>query len=77
MKASLLTKLGAATMMGGLRGLMDKVNPDAYGGAPLLGVKGACIVGHGSSNAEAIKNGVITTAQTVRQQVSELIAQTI
>ena len=77
MKTSLLTKLGAATMMGGLRGLMDKVNPDAYGGAPLLGVKGACIVGHGSSTAEAIKNGVITTAQTVRQQVSELIAQTI
>src|SRR5919108_5192196 len=29
-----------------------------YGGAPLLGLKGVCIVGHGSSNANAIKNAV-------------------
>ncbi len=77
MYASLLTKLGAATMSKGLHDLKDKVNPDAYGGAPLLGVKGACIVGHGSSNAEAIKNGVLTTAEVVRAGVSELIAQTI
>ena len=77
MYASVLTKLGAATMSKGLHDLKDKVNPDVYGGAPLLGVKGACIVGHGSSNAEAIKNGVLTTALVARAGVSELIAQTL
>lgn len=72
-----LTKLGALTIKGGLKKLMAQVSPDTYGGAPLLGVKGACIVGHGSSNALAVKNGVLTTASIVRAGVSEIIAQTV
>ncbi|MEG0503965.1 MAG: phosphate--acyl-ACP acyltransferase, partial [Raoultibacter sp.] len=52
-------------------------SPDTYGGAPLLGVKGACIVGHGSSNPTAIKNGIHTTAKIVRTGVSDLIAKTV
>ena len=40
-------------------------------------LKGACIVGHGSSNAYAVKNGVLTTAGVVRAGVSEIIAQTV
>ncbi|WP_139653223.1 phosphate acyltransferase PlsX [Raoultibacter phocaeensis] len=75
--ASALTKLGALTIKGGLKDLMASVSPDTYGGAPLLGVKGACIVGHGSSNATAIKNGIHTTAKIVREHVSELIAETV
>ena len=77
MKASPITMLGAATMKGGLTSLLNKVNPDAYGGAPLLGVKGACIVGHGSSNAEAVKNGVLMTAKIVRERVSECIEEAV
>lgn len=46
-------------------------------GAPLLGVKGACIVGHGSSDAEAVKNGVLVAARTARQGVAGLIAEEI
>jgi glycerol-3-phosphate acyltransferase PlsX len=34
-----------------------------YGGAPLLGLKGVCIVGHGSSNATAMKNAIRVAAQ--------------
>ena len=74
---SLLTKLGALAIKGSLRELMVQVSPDTYGGAPLLGVRGACIVGHGSSGALAIKNGILTTAATARAQVSEIIAQTV
>lgn len=74
---SLATKLGALTIKGSLKELNTKVSPDTYGGAPLLGVKGACIVGHGSSNALAIKNGVLTTANIVQTGVSEIIAQTV
>ncbi|MEG0758702.1 MAG: phosphate acyltransferase PlsX [Raoultibacter sp.] len=75
--SSALTKIGALTIKGGLKDLMAQVSPDTYGGAPLLGVKGACIVGHGSSNPTAIKNGIHTTAKIVRTGVSDLIAKTV
>lgn len=76
MMKSAVTKLGALALKGGLADLKRQVSADTYGGAPLLGVKGACIVGHGSSNATAVKNGVLTSALLVREHVSELIAQT-
>lgn len=77
MLKSPVTKLGALAIKGGLKDLAARVSPDTYGGAPLLGVKGACIVGHGSSNETAVCNGVLTTAGIVRANVSEIIAQTV
>lgn len=74
--ASPTAKLGALAIKGGLSDLKNRVDADAYGGAPLLGVKGACIVGHGSSNARAVRNGILTTALVVRADVSGLIEQT-
>lgn len=76
MMKSAVTKLGALALKGGLSDLKQQVSADTYGGAPLLGVNGACIVGHGSSNPTAIKNGVLTSAKLVRERVSEIIAQT-
>ena len=38
-----------------------------YGGAPLLGVRGVCIVGHGSSNEKAIMNGIRVAADSPRR----------
>ena len=72
---SLATKLGALTIKGGLNELKDQVSSDTYGGAPLLGVKGACIVGHGSSGPLAVKNGVLMTARIVREDVTGVIEQ--
>ena len=77
MKSSPLTMLGALTMKGGLKGLLGRVDPDAAGGAPLLGVKGACIVGHGSSSARAVKNGIHAAARFVRSGVSDQIAESV
>ena len=76
MMGSLSAKLGALALKGGLTELKTQVSADTYGGAPLLGVKGACIVGHGSSSALAVRNGVLVSARQVREGVSELIAQT-
>ena len=76
MYSSVATKLGALTLKSGMKDLMVQVSPDTYGGAPLLGVDGACIVGHGSSNALAVRNGILTAAKSVRERVSEIIAQT-
>ena len=75
--SSLKTKLGAVLLKRDLSALKAKVSPDTYGGTPLLGVKGACIVGHGSSNALAVENGILAGARTVRSRVFEIIAETI
>ena len=75
--SSFIAKLGALAVKGPIKELAGTIDPDKAGGAPLLGVKGACIVGHGSSNARAVKNGVLAAAQYVRSGVSELIAQTV
>ncbi len=72
--ASTKTKLAAMLVKGGLRDMKHRLDPDTYGGSPLLGVKGACIVGHGNSSAKAVKNGIITAADYVRSGVTEDIA---
>lgn len=76
MMSSPRAKLGALALKDGLYNLKDRMSADTYGGAPLLGCKGAVVIGHGSSNARAIKNGVLVTAQAARENVSEIIAQT-
>jgi glycerol-3-phosphate acyltransferase PlsX len=43
---------------GAFRNLRRKVDYSEYGGAPLLGVNGACLIGHGRSSAKAIRNAV-------------------
>jgi phosphate acyltransferase len=42
-----------------------------YGGAPLLGVKGVCIITHGSSNANAIKNAIRVASELAESKVNE------
>jgi glycerol-3-phosphate acyltransferase PlsX len=46
-----------------------------YGGAPLLGVKGICIVSHGSSNANAIKNALRVAAESAKTNINHKIAE--
>ena len=77
MFSSTKAKMGALLVKPELAELKKKVSPDTYGGSPLLGVKGACVVGHGSSNALAIKNGILVAAGTVRSHVADVIAETI
>lgn len=72
--SSTKTKVGAALVKGSLSQMKEMLNPDRYGGTPLLGVKGTCIIGHGSSNAEAIKNGILAGCTQVREGVSDKIA---
>jgi glycerol-3-phosphate acyltransferase PlsX len=44
-----------------------------YGGAPLLGVKGGCIVCHGRSNAKAIKNAIRVARDFAVNRIDEKI----
>jgi glycerol-3-phosphate acyltransferase PlsX len=53
------------------------MDPDVYGGAPLLGVDGVCIIGHGSSNARAIASGITVAARAARGELPTRIAEGI
>jgi glycerol-3-phosphate acyltransferase PlsX len=57
-----LRVVGAMLAQGAFRAVRRRIDPDEYGGAPLLGVKGCCVIGHGNSNAIAIKHGIRTAA---------------
>jgi glycerol-3-phosphate acyltransferase PlsX len=52
-----------------------RVDYTEYGGAPLLGLKGVCIVSHGSSNANAIKNAVRVASEFAHHQINAKIEQ--
>ena len=55
---NIVRKSGAFLAKGALSALMDRMDYTEYGGAPLLGVKGGCVICHGRSNAKAIKSAI-------------------
>ncbi|MCI0676280.1 MAG: hypothetical protein L0Y42_10965, partial [Phycisphaerales bacterium] len=57
------------------RGIYAKYDYHEYGGAPLLGVNGVCIISHGSSVARTITNAVLRSRQFVDARVNEAISQ--
>ncbi len=48
-----------------------------YGGAPLLGIKGVCIISHGSSNANAIKNAARVASEFANSKLNRVIEERI
>jgi glycerol-3-phosphate acyltransferase PlsX len=58
-KKSLRAKLGYRLLQGAFATLEKKVDYSEYGGAPLLGINGICLICHGSSSAKAIMNAVL------------------
>jgi glycerol-3-phosphate acyltransferase PlsX len=77
--ASPVRKLGAGILKasGAFAELKQKTDPEAYGGAPLLGVKGVCIIGHGSSSSFAVYNGIRVAGAAIAQKVNHLIEEKI
>jgi glycerol-3-phosphate acyltransferase PlsX len=56
-----------------LKDIKKKVDYVEVGGAPLLGVNGVCIIGHGSSNAKAVKNALLLAQKAVKYNlISEI-----
>jgi glycerol-3-phosphate acyltransferase PlsX len=56
--ATFTRKMGALLAKGAFEGVKKRTDYAEYGGAPLLGVKGGCIISHGRSNAKAVKNAI-------------------
>ena len=66
----LVRKLGAQLARGAFRDIYKKTNSEEYGGMPLLGVNGVCIIAHGSSSPVAIKNAIRAAAESVKQDLN-------
>lgn len=77
LKATLTRQMGYLLSRQAFKEFKKRMDYTEYGGAPLLGVKGIVIVGHGSSNANAIKNAVRVAAEMVEGGVNEAIAHEI
>ncbi len=54
-----------------------KLDPDIYGGAPLLGLNGTVIKAHGSANARAIKNAIRVATETIHHHLNDSIIKEI
>ena len=74
---SVLTKLGALLVRPALRNVRDKVSYDSYGGAPLLGLRGNCIVAHGRANRIAVRSAIRAAGAEVHEDVVGRIAELI
>jgi glycerol-3-phosphate acyltransferase PlsX len=72
-KASPLTAVGGLLAKPAFRRVARRVDPFEVGGGPLLGVNGVVIIGHGRSNARAIKNAIGQARKAVQGGVVEAI----
>jgi len=69
-KKNPMRMLGGLLAGNALLGMKKKMDYTEYGGAPLLGVNGGCIVCHGRSNAKAIRNAIRVAAEFVENDVN-------
>lgn len=70
---SLQASMGFLLTRDAFRAFKKRLDYTEHGGAPLLGVKGAVVIGHGSSNAHAVRNGIKTLQEYARRRIPEKI----
>ena len=76
-KKNPIRMLGAVLLGGALRTMKKKLDPESYGGAPLLGVNGVCIITHGSSSARAIYHAIRVAKDSVVGHLNDAIVEKI
>jgi phosphate acyltransferase len=76
-KRKLIWRLGLAMLSGGIKDLKAITDWQEYGGAPLLGVGGYCLICHGKSEARAIKNAIRVGKQLVQSGVNQKIVEQV
>ena len=68
---------GAYLARNAFKTIRKKVNYEEYGGMPLLGVNGICIIAHGASTPKAIKNALRVAAESIEHQVNPHIVEEV
>jgi glycerol-3-phosphate acyltransferase PlsX len=74
-KRSPIRMAGAYLMQGAFRNLKKRTNYEEYGGSPLLGVDGICIIAHGSSSPKAIKNAIRVALESIKTRINPHIVE--
>jgi glycerol-3-phosphate acyltransferase PlsX len=73
LEATIARKIGYVLSRAAYTDFRRRVDYSEYGGAPLLGVKGVCIICHGRSNANAIRNAIRVAAEFASGQINDRI----
>jgi len=73
LSTSAITKAGAVLARPAFQNIKRRLDYSEYGGAPLLGVRQMVMIGHGSSNARAIRNAIRSVKEFSESQASERI----
>lgn len=76
-KESNLAKTGALLLKPSFQAVKGRMDYATYGGAPLLGVNGICIIGHGSSSAWAVRNAIRVTIEFAQNDVTMRIRENV
>lgn len=75
--ATPIRKLGALIAKGAFRSVKQRMDPDVYGGAPLLGLNGNVVKAHGSARRGAVMNAIRVAGEAVEHRINDLIIQQI
>ena len=75
LNSTLSAQVGAVLSRRAFQDIKKKLDYSEYGGAPLLGIRGVTVIGHGRSNANAIKNAIRVAAELSRAKINEKIEQ--
>jgi len=70
-------KIGLLFLLPSLKRFKKDIDYAEYGGAPLLGVDGVVIIGHGRSNVRAIKNAIRVAKEEVERKFNEKVLEAI
>lgn len=74
-KATPIRQMGALIAKEAFKATKERGNYETYGGSPLLGVNGICIIGHGSSSPRAVKNAIRVASEAVKHHVNPHIEE--
>jgi glycerol-3-phosphate acyltransferase PlsX len=75
--ANPVRQLGALLSKGAFRGLKQRLDPEVYGGAVLLGLNGIVVKAHGSSKAPAIASAIGLAVEEIAHGVNQIISRQI
>src|SRR6266540_43878 len=75
--ANPLRKFGAALAQGALQSIKRRMDPEAYGGAPLLGLNGIVIKAHGSARERAFMNAIRVAIESIQHKLNEIIIREV
>ena len=77
LQATISSQVGMLLSRKAFADFKKRLDYSEYGGAPLLGIKGVCIVSHGSSNANAIKNAIRVAMEFANSKLNHTIEERI